>query len=86
MPSPTVRAAKASRCDFESRLLGFYWLVRDYGVGEADGDSVPDGDGDSSAAFLVAAFFLGASLGDGDSSAVVAVFFVDVFFLAVVPA
>jgi len=84
MPSPTVRAAKVSRSDFESRLLGFYWLVRDYGVGEADGDSVPDGDGDSSAAFLVAAFFFGDSAGEADSSAA-AVFFLAVVFL-VVPA
>ena len=90
MLSRTARAAKASRCDFESRLLSLELLRRDQGVGEAAGDSVapaPAGDsvavgeGDSSAFFVAAFFFLGDSAGEADSSAVaVAVS----FFLAVV--
>ena len=80
MPSPTVRAAKASQSDFESRLVVLL-LCRCYGVGE--GDSVPVGDGDSSAAFLVAAFFFaGDSAGDADSAAA-AVFFLAVVFFVV---
>jgi hypothetical protein len=71
MRSRTVRAAKASRCDFESRLLSPELLRRDYGVGEAAGDSLADGDGDSSSVFFAAAFFFfGDSDGEADSSAV----------------
>jgi hypothetical protein len=80
MPSHIVRAAKASRSDFESRLVVLL-LRRCYGVG--DGDSVLVGEGDSSAAFLVAAFFFaGDSAGEADSSAA-AVFFLAVVFLVV---
>jgi hypothetical protein len=55
-----------------------------YGVGDGEADSVADGDS-SAAAFFFALFF-GDAVGEGDSSVVVAVFFADVFFLAVVPA
>ena len=88
MRSRTVRAAKVSRSDFESRLLSLELLRPDYGVGEAAGDSpaagdsVAVGEGDSSA-FLVAAFFFGDSAGDAVSPAVAVSFFLAVVFLVV---
>jgi hypothetical protein len=87
MRSRTVRAAKASRCDFESRRLFPEVLRRDYGVGEvsAAGDSVAVGEGDSSA-FLVAAFFFGDSAGDAVSSAAAFSFFLAVVLFFVVAA
>ena len=86
MWSRTVRAAKASRCDFESRLLSPELLRCDYGVGDAAGDSLADGDGDSSAFFSAAFFFFGDSDGEADSSAVAAAFFLAVVFFVVVAA
>jgi hypothetical protein len=43
-------------------------------------------DGDASAAAFFFADFFGDAVGEGDSSVVVVLFFVDAFFLVVLPA
>lgn len=75
MRSRTVRAAKASRCDFSSAFLS---LPCAYGV--AEGEAVGEADSSAAAFFFVVVFFVADAAGDASVEA--AVFFVVVVFLA----
>src|SRR5438067_11082616 len=75
--SRTVRAAKASRCDFSSAFLSLPFA---YGV--AEGEAVGEADSSAAAFFFVVFFAAGDAEASADADADAEVFFVVEVFLA----